>query len=208
VNSPRPVLPFGPGDGARPANIRDMVDPGNHEIGARIAANRDRQRELYGAPLGDRVRRLTGLLDVSQARLARALGISPAMLSQLAGGRRVKIGDPSVLARMLVLEQRCRGMVERPSGAAVEALLADVARADWRWAQWAWSARGSAAGRAVPGRPARPAHDGPRSPADALRGVAEPARLAAAAAALGPAFPELAEVLRQAAGRPRPVRSN
>jgi hypothetical protein len=37
----------------------------------------------------------------------------------------------------------------------------------------------------------------------ALRRIAEPARLAAAAAALGPGFPELAEVLRQAAGRPR-----
>jgi hypothetical protein len=35
-----------------------------------------------------------------------------------------------------------------------------------------------------------------------LRGVSEPARLAAAAAALGPTFPELAEVLRQAASRP------
>ncbi|MDT7704682.1 MAG: hypothetical protein QOG20_289, partial [Pseudonocardiales bacterium] len=37
---------------------------------------------------------------------------------------------------------------------------------------------------------------------DALRGVSEPARLAAAAVALGQRFPELAEVLRQAAYRP------
>ena len=50
--------------------------------------------------------------------------------------------------------------------------------------------------------------DAGRTPADALRGIAEPARLAAAAAALGPAFPELAEVLRQAAGRPRPARAD
>jgi hypothetical protein len=47
-----------------------------------------------------------------------------------------------------------------------------------------------------------------RTPADALRGIAEPARLTAAAAALGPAFPELAEALRQAAGRPRPPRAD
>jgi len=147
-----------------------MAEP-SEEISARIAENRDRQRALYGAPLGERVRRLTGLLRVSQARLARALGLSPAMLSQLASGRRVKIGD----------------------------------RADWRWAQWAWSVRGAGSpGRPGPGRAVRaePASR-TRTPADALRGIAEPARLTAAAAALGPAFPELAEVLRQAAGRPR-----
>ena len=54
-----------------------------------VRANRVRQCELYGAPLGDRVRRLTARLGVSQARLARVLGISPAMLSQLVSGRRV-----------------------------------------------------------------------------------------------------------------------
>lgn len=179
----------------------DGRDDGNDQIILRIEANRERQRELYGAPLGERVRRLTGLLRITQARLAGVLGISPAMLSQLASARRVKIGDPAVLARLLVLDQRCRGMVERPSRAVVEQLLAEASRVDWRWAQWAWSAHGAASGR-VPRRSC----ERPRSPADALRGIAEPARLAAAAAALGPAFPEVAEVLRQAAGRPHPVR--
>src|SRR6185437_3341216 len=65
--------------------------------GVRIALNRHRQRELYGCLLGDRVRRLTTVLGITQARLARALGLSPAMLSQLASARRVKIGDPAVL---------------------------------------------------------------------------------------------------------------
>ncbi len=174
--------------------------------GRRIAANRERQRELYGAPLGDRVRRLTGLLGISQARLARTLGLSPAMLSQLVSGRRLKIGDPAVLARMLVLDQRCRGLVERPSPSTVEGLLAEAAQADWRWAQWAWSARVGRGAGAV--RPAPRDRPGARNAAEVLRGVAEPARLAAAAAALGPAFPELAEVLRQAAGRPRVGRAD
>ena len=40
---------------------------------------------------------------------------------------------------------------------------------------------------------------GPGPAGAALRAVAPPARLAAAAATLAPAFPELAEVLRQAA---------
>jgi transcriptional regulator with XRE-family HTH domain len=151
---------------------------------ALIARNRGRQRELYGCALGDRVRRLTGTLGITQARLARAIGLSPAMLSQLVSARRVKIGDPAVLARLLLLDQRCAESAAPPRPDAVEALLAEVARARWQW------------------RPPRPISPSPGRPApavEALREVAAPARLAAAAAALGPAFPELAAVLRQAA---------
>ena len=162
-----------------------------HEPVERIAANRERQRELYGAPLGDLVHSLTAVLGISQARLARALQLSPAMLSQLASARRVKIGDPAVLARLLLLDQRCRAIPAPASAKAVDALLAEVSGARWRWA-----------GGQPPPAPARPTARRP-SAADALRAVAEPARLAAAAATLGPAFPELAEVLRQAAARPR-----
>lgn len=156
--------------------------------GSDIGANRERQRALYGAPIGDRVRRLTAGLGISQARLARALGISPAMLSQLVSARRVTTGDPAVLARLRTLDQRCGGSAGPPDAAAVEVLLADVARLRWSWAA---------------GHPtAEPARRQP-TVADALRRVAEPARLAAAAAALAPSFPELADLLRQAAGRAR-----
>jgi transcriptional regulator with XRE-family HTH domain len=150
----------------------------------RIAQNRGRQRELYGCALGDRVRGLTTALGITQARLARAVGLSPAMLSQLVSARRVKIGDPAVLARLLLLDQHCAEGAAPPAPDAVEALLAEVARARWQW-----HSPGPA-----PQRPAQP------PPAvEALRAVAAPARLAAAAAALGSAFPELAAVLRQAA---------
>src|ERR671917_2457873 len=64
------------------------------------------QREWYGEPLGDRVRRLVVAFDVSQAQLAEVLGLSPPMLSQLMSGRRGKIGNPAVLARMVMLERR------------------------------------------------------------------------------------------------------
>jgi transcriptional regulator with XRE-family HTH domain len=170
-----------------------MTDVAADVLGTRLAYNRERQRELYGAPLGDRVRRLTTGLGISQARLARALGVSPAMLSQLVSGRRVKIGDPAVLARLMMIDQRSRGVREPPPMAAVEAMLADVARVRWQWA-----------GPRVPPQRGPPPPRGRvhGSAAEALRGVAAPARLAAAAAALGPAFPELAEVLRQAACRP------
>jgi transcriptional regulator with XRE-family HTH domain len=164
--------------------------------GPRLTENQERQRELYGAPLGERVRRLTGALGISQARLARTLGMSPAMLSQLVSARRVKIGDPAVLARMLLLDQRCHGLRPPADRRTVDALLAEVAEARWQWN----GQRGKPPPRAAGHRVRRPGLDG--TAAAVLRGVSEPARLAAAAAALGPAFPELAEVLRQAASRP------
>jgi len=166
-------------------------------VRVRIARGRDRQRELYGAPLGDRVRRLTTALDITQARLARTLGLSPAMLSQLASARRVKIGDPGVLARLQLLDQRCATAPPRGT-AAVDALLEEVGRAQLQWS--AGDLPDSR--RGAPDR-ARPV---PRpGPMDALRAVAPPARLAAAAATLASSFPELAEVLRQAASHPAPV---
>lgn len=171
---------------------------------ARIAANRERQRELYGAPLGDRVRALTTALGVTQARLARALGISPAMLSQLVSARRVKIGDPAVLARLVLLDRRCAEH-GRITPSTAEALLAEVARAELQWsAPVPADIRVTDAPPVPAPRPAirsRPKSTTP-TPAEVLRSVATPARLAAAAATLAPAFPELAEVLRQAAARP------
>jgi hypothetical protein len=173
--------------------------PGLHPAGlnaaglrTRLARNRGRQRELYGAPLGDRVRRLTAGLGITQGRLAQTLGVSPAMLSQLASARRVKIGDPAVLARLQLLDRRCAAGAPR-TGAAVDALLAEVAAAQLHWT-----------GDTAPAG-ADAAHPAPSlrvASADALRAVAPPSRLAAAAAALAPAFPELADVLRQAADRP------
>ena len=177
--------------------------PDGGGAGTRVALNRLRQCELYGAPLGDRVRRLTTSLGITQARLARTLGISPPMLSQLASARRVKIGDPAVLARLQLLDHRCT--VAPPRGrAAVDALLAEVGRARMQWtAREVPAVRRPVAGPSpaggAGGRPRTTARPGP---ADALRAVASPARLAAAAATLAPAFPELAEVLRRAAAHP------
>ncbi|MHA6620955.1 helix-turn-helix domain-containing protein [Pseudonocardia sp. DLS-67] len=170
-----------------------------------LIENQERQRELYGAPLGERVRRLTGALGISQARLARTLGMSPAMLSQLVSARRVKIGDPAVLARMLLLDQRCHGLRAPADRGTVDVLLAEIADARWQWnGQRGSGLRGSGQHRNGPHvaghRVQRPTPDG--TAAAVLRGVSDPARLAAAAAALGPTFPELAEVLRQAASRP------
>lgn len=70
-----------------------------------IARNRAHQAELYGAPLGDVFGRLVATLRLNQSRLSEVLGVSKPMLSQLMSAQRVKIGNPAVLQRMLVLEE-------------------------------------------------------------------------------------------------------
>lgn len=144
--------------------------------------NRELQRRFYGEPLGDRLRRLLAALDVSQAALATALGISSPMLSQLMSGRRVKIGTPAVLGRLVLLEQAtARTAVTDP--AAVERLLTDVRAAE----------------------PRAPTSAGSY---DLLRTVAGPDELARAADTLDRGFPSLAGLLREAAshGAPDPGR--
>jgi transcriptional regulator with XRE-family HTH domain len=61
------------------------------------------QRRLYGEPVGDLVRRVTTGLGLTQARVAGVLGLSPAMLSQLMSGHRVKIGNPQAVSRLQAL---------------------------------------------------------------------------------------------------------
>jgi transcriptional regulator with XRE-family HTH domain len=92
-----------------------------------VARNLALQREWYGESLGDRVRRLVVAFDVSQAQLAEVLGLSAPMLSQLMSGRRAKIGNPAVLARMVMLERRVL-TPEVASGdpAAIRAALEEV----------------------------------------------------------------------------------
>jgi hypothetical protein len=63
------------------------------------------QTEMYGEPLGDRMGRLLGAYQVSQARLAAVLGLSPPMLSQLMSAQRAKISNPTVLGRLVRLEE-------------------------------------------------------------------------------------------------------
>lgn len=58
------------------------------------------QRQLYGEPIGELIRRVIDALGISQAAVARVLGLSPAMLSQLMNGQRVKIGNPLAVARV------------------------------------------------------------------------------------------------------------
>ncbi len=145
------------------------------------------QREWYGEPLGDRVRRLVVAFDVSQANLADVLGISAPMLSQVMSGRRAKIGNPAVLARLIMLERKV--LIPEVAAGKKEALqraLEDV-------------------------RESKPSVTRDNLPVDvgrndrvavaALRRVVDPGDLAAAADLLNGKFPGLAELLRRA-GQP------
>lgn len=61
---------------------------------------RIQQTTLYGAPLSDVFKRCEQALGLNQAELARLLGISAPMLSQLINARRIKIANPVAAARL------------------------------------------------------------------------------------------------------------
>jgi transcriptional regulator with XRE-family HTH domain len=143
------------------------------------------QREWYGEPLGDRVRRLVVAFDVSQANLADVLGISAPMLSQVMSGRRAKIGNPAVLARLIMLERK----VLTPDVAAGKKDALQRALEDVR------ESKPSVTRDSLPVDAGR----NDRVAVAALRRVIDPADLSAAADLLMPKFPDLAELLRRAA---------
>ena len=143
------------------------------------------QREWYGEPLGDRVRRLVVAFDVSQAQLADVLGISPPMLSQLMSGRRAKIGNPAVLARMVMLERRVLTPdVASGSKEAIRRALDDVR-----------DSRPTVSSGSIPVDEG----DTEESALVALRRLARRDELSGAAEALDGRFPTVAGLLRRAA---------
>jgi DNA-binding transcriptional regulator YdaS (Cro superfamily) len=160
-----------------------------------VARNVARQREWYGEPLGDRVRRLVVAFNVSQAQLAEVLGLSAPMLSQLMSGRRAKIGNPAVLARMVMLERRVlTPAVASGDPTAIRAALEEVrdsrptvsrptvSGSTVSGSTVSWSTGGDSTGGETYG-------DEVLGPA--LRAVAAPAELAGAAELLQDRFPVL-----------------
>jgi transcriptional regulator with XRE-family HTH domain len=88
--------------------------------------NRIEQARLYGAPLGDLLGEVGEVLALSQARIARLVGLSAPMLSQLASGHRVKIGNPTAVLRLQHLVSGAREVAAgREDAAAVIARLED-----------------------------------------------------------------------------------
>jgi transcriptional regulator with XRE-family HTH domain len=157
----------------------------DHKI---VQRNLALQREWYGEPLGDRVRRLVVAFNVSQAQLADVLGISAPMLSQVMSGRRAKIGNPSVLARLIMLERKVLTPdVATGAPEALQRALDDV--------------RDS---KPTVSRDSLPVNGMPDEAAllPLLRKIIDRRELAQAADVLGEDFPALSELLRRA-GRGR-----
>lgn len=149
-----------------------------------VQRNVELQREWYGEPLGDRVRRLVVAFDVSQAYLAEVLGISAPMLSQVMSGRRAKIGNPVVLARMLMLERK----VLTPAIASGDVKALEAALEDVR------DSRPTVGMETVP----IGGGSGYQVVLAALREIAEEENLVQAATVLDHEFPVIADVLRKA----------
>jgi transcriptional regulator with XRE-family HTH domain len=143
------------------------------------------QRQWYGEPLGDRVRRLVVAFRTSQAQLAEVLGISAPMLSQVMSGRRAKIGNPRVLAKLVMLERKVLipGVAAGESDAIKDA-LEDVRRSS-----------------PAVGRDTLPVTDAEEESAawPILRQAAHPTELEAVAALIDGRYPALANLLRRAA---------
>ena len=150
-----------------------------------VQRNLAQQREWYGEPLGDRVRRLVVAFAVSQAQLADVLGISPPMLSQLMSGRRAKIGNPAVLARMVMLERRV--------------LTPDVSSGDPRAIKRALEEVRDSKPTVTRGTIPVDENDPDDTVLPALRRIAPRDELIGAAELLGGRFPSVARLLRRAA---------
>jgi hypothetical protein len=141
----------------------------------------EQQRALYGAPLGERFGVVLREYGISQRTLAATLGLSAPMLSQLANAQRIKIGNPAVYARLVMLEER----IQEEDKAAV---LAEVRDSD---PVLTTQVRPTSSGNHDDGT--APGHD---RLASALAALGSPAELAAAAEAAGGGL--LTAVLRRA----------
>jgi hypothetical protein len=64
------------------------------------------QRAIYGTSLAERFGAMMSAYQLSQRSLARVLGLSAPMLSQLINAQRIKIGNPAVYERLVMLEER------------------------------------------------------------------------------------------------------
>lgn len=143
------------------------------------------QRQWYGEPLRDRVRRIVVAYDVSQAELAGVLGISAAMLSQVMNGHRAKIGNPTVLIRLVMLERKVSILEAAPGCTTARRRALEEVRNS----------------RPTLGPETLPIYDdrAERMAATALRAVAEPQELEGAADLIAGGHPTLAGLLRRVA---------
>ncbi len=145
----------------------------------RISRALAEQQRLYGAPLHALFDEVCAAYDVNRARLARVLGLSAPMLSQLASGHRIKIGNPMAAQRLQTLLELAEAVLagDRPAAEVLTETGADTA---------------AVLGRTTRTQRRQGAHDVQA----VLRWAASAEELEAAARLLEPRFGDLARVLR------------
>lgn len=136
-----------------------------------------RQQELYGAAIGDVLARVTRTLGLSQAAVARTMGVSAPMLSQLASGRRTTIGNPLAVQRLGALVDLADDVAGGLAHSQVAVRVEEIRQQD------STTLTGSA-DRALP------------TTAELLRAVASGQDLLRAADLLAADHPALAELIR------------
>ncbi|GAA5108391.1 DNA-binding protein [Alloalcanivorax gelatiniphagus] len=141
--------------------------------------SRQRQQELYGAAIGDVLDRVTTALGLSQAAVARTIGVSAPMLSQLASGRRTTIGNPLAVQRLRALVELSEEVAAGLAHSQVEVRLEEIREQD---------------STTLTGSAARPSAE--PTTAELLRAVASGQDLLRAADLLRADHPALAELIR------------
>ena len=141
--------------------------------------SRQRQQELYGASIGDVLAQVTGALGLSQAAVARTIGVSAPMLSQLASGRRTTIGNPRAVQRLRALVDLAEEVLSGLAHSQVAVRIEEIRQQDS-------TTLTGPAGRAA----SEP------TTAELLRTVASGQDLLHAAALLAADHPGLAELIR------------
>lgn len=153
--------------------------------------SRQRQQELYGAAIGDVLDRVTATLGVSRAAVARTIGVSAPMLSQLASGRRTTIGNPLAVQRLRALVELCDEVANGLAHSEVGPRLEEIRDQD------STTLTGTASASAPP------------TTGELLRAVASGADLLHAADLIATDHPALAELLRvHGTGSPQDVRAH
>lgn len=74
--------------------------PGAAAADENVRRIRAQQASLYGAPLNELIVEITDTYAITRRRLASVLGVSPAMITQVAAGNRIKLGNPGAVQRM------------------------------------------------------------------------------------------------------------
>lgn len=185
---PRPAAETPPPRDSGPEPGRAPEERGRNQ--ETTAKSRELQRLWYGEPLGALFRRLIDDLGLNQARLAGVLGLSAPMLSQLMSGQRAKIGNPSVVQRVQLLQELAAQVADGSVPAAEAAVRMDEIRASRGGSVLSTGQSGSTGGGAPTVRRVV------REMQALLRSVASAQDIVTAAALIADDHPELAELLR------------